>query len=714
MTLHTKAANEDILDIFNQPLRNIGQLGADHDSASESDFDDEDYTGYTSAGDSTGTGGASAPASEFGDDDTTRSAVPAENTGLESVSPWSDFTKSKHMPKLEGLNLDDKTSDQAQDTHDNVENQTPHIQEFSEDSLDHRTQKAFSEQELEASIESQSHEDPYTKRISIPPEDYEAPTHPFRDAAQMAQNRLPFMTPIVEQTESSIPSVRPQKDYFSAKTPSRKRDVADPALPHIDDLLIGSPFKLAANEAGQGDDNSADSVKTVAVQAHSIPKSIDPIIQDRQCNPVDETIRKTILERIEPPLTTFEGFYDHSLTTFNRGAEIRKFVKAITKVKGAEKTSTSLSLPPILHFPDSGEPPYTIKRELGKGAFAPVYLASASSEPTPSLSSSISSFHTTFVAIKAELPPNPWEFYILRLAHDRLLTSMFQAHSRAAASLASPTSFHLFADEAYLLESYHDQGTLLDLANLARADAAATGAQAGACDETVAVYFAAELLRCLEALHAVGILHGDIKADNFLVRLDPVADNDWDAVYRADGTGGWSSKGIALIDFGRGVDMRAFVDGVQFIADWKTTKLDCPEMREMRPWTFQADYWGAAGVLHVLLYGKWIEDVLEKGGPAEGGDSSTDGLVGNRTKRHRLKESFKRYWQTELWGAVFDVLMNPMVWVEGEENGCLPVTRRLSEVRAICERWLEENAEKRGLKGQLKRYEERLRAGKRA
>ncbi|KAL9614924.1 MAG: hypothetical protein Q9204_008804, partial [Flavoplaca sp. TL-2023a] len=61
MTLHTKAATDDILDIFNQPLRNMGPLSNQPDSAGESEFEDDDYT---SAGESTGTGAISG-ASEF-------------------------------------------------------------------------------------------------------------------------------------------------------------------------------------------------------------------------------------------------------------------------------------------------------------------------------------------------------------------------------------------------------------------------------------------------------------------------------------------------------------------------------------------------------------------------------------------------------------------------------------------------------------------------
>ena len=118
------------------------------------------------------------------------------------------------------------------------------------------------------------------------------------------------------------------------------------------------------------------------------------------------------------------------------------------------------------------------------------------------------------------------------------------------------------------------------------------------------MFLTIELLRTVEALHSKGILHGDLKADNCLLRFSPTSDNEWSARYKRDGTDGWENKGIVLIDFGRGIDIRAFRNDVSFIADWETDSQDCPEMRELRPWTYQIDYYGCAAVAHSMLFGK--------------------------------------------------------------------------------------------------------------
>ncbi|CAL8579035.1 protein kinase [Xanthoria parietina] len=138
--------------------------------------------------------------------------------------------------------------------------------------------------------------------------------------------------------------------------------------------------------------------------------------------------------------------------------------------------------------------------------------------------------------------------------------SRLGSDSRASDSILLPYEMHLFADEGYLVEQYLDQGTLLDLVNTAKADS-----PSGVLDEPIAMFFTIELLRTVETLHSIGILHGDLKADNCLVRLHHSEDGDktWDSSYHRNGDHGWSSKGLSLIDFGRGIDMTQFQPGNQ-------------------------------------------------------------------------------------------------------------------------------------------------------
>ena len=687
MTLHTKAATEDILDIFNQPLRNVDPMAGPADSGGESDYDDDDYT---SAGESTGTGHISGT-SEFGDTeaDLITAADPESTNGAApSVSPWSDFTASKHVPQLD-ISADD-TGDVSGTTNENdfaILEDSAHVSEV----------VGNSDEELVTPVSpKQDVENIRPRYVPIPPEDYEPPTRPYRDPSQASMNRLPFMTPIVEKTESSMGAmtIRDEKDYFNSKTPSRQQS-GGPKSPQID----SSPLQEIVNEA------SPPRLPKLNIADLKPVKDRTKIfkINDAQCNPVDESIRHSILENAVPSISAYQGHHDYRPLTFNRAPEIRKFIKALTKAKSAsEKTTASLSLPPVLRFPQSPSKTYMIKRELGKGAFAPVYLASeedASSDESERL-----------IAIKCEDPPTAWEFHIMSLLQLRL------SDDRASASLLEARSLHLFADEAYLLESYLDQGTLLDLVNLAKTDPASANTT-GTLDENVAMFFTVELLRTVDAMHSVGILHGDLKADNCLVRLSPCSPSqEWDPQYQPDGSGAWDSKGLCLIDFGRGIDMRSFRPDVQFLADWKTGKQDCVEMRELRPWTYQVDYYGIAGVIHSLLFGKYIEDVaVDATVPRGSADDNGDHTIGIASKKkYKLREGLKRYWQTELWSGLFEILLNPTSNVDGEDGGKMPCVRGLRRCREGMERWLEGEGGRRngGLKNALRRIEERTRERK--
>lgn len=716
MTLHTKAAANDILDIFNQPLGDIDLMAAQPESAGESDYEDDDYT---SAGESTGTGRISGR-SELGDDDTeARHSINHEDTEVASASPWSDFTASKHVPNLHSLigSTEDRDRDELEVQEYVVVDRTNRSNPDSEDDVDVITP-----------ISPVCTDETYRSRfVPIPPEYYQAPNGPYRDPSQAIHNRLPFMTPIVEKTESSIGAMTIKDDFdsFSSKTPSRwKEDF--PEILETDELI--SPIQAIQGSVGEGEPsfpkiqrppelNKASS-KTTTLNQKAIPEARSgSIIKDRQCNPTDEIIRKTILDNLEPPLSSHASFFDHRPLTFSKSAEIRKFVKSLTKASKGSAEKTSLSLSPSLKFPDPCNNTYTVKRELGKGAFAPVYLIQE--EERPECDSKQGSPKRW--ALKCEHPPNPWEFYIMTTVHARLASAIPDAHPSLERSLLRPHALHLFADEAYLLEEYLDQGTLLNLVNLAKAD------PSGVLDETIAMFFTVELLRTIEAMHSLGILHGDLKADNCLVRLPPSSSSSssssehWNAEYSASGSGGWFHKGLCLIDFGRAIDLHHFLPQVTFIADWKTDNADCPEMRALRPWTWQVDYWGIVCIAHSLLYGKYLDAIPVASSSSSSASASTSTSafsdneinidnITNHQRRWKLKEPLKRYWQTEIWGGLFDACMNPvMTAVENEEEGgVMPLRKTLRRVREGMEDWLEREGGKRGLKSGLRRLEERV------
>ncbi|KAL7271844.1 protein kinase [Rhizina undulata] len=570
-------------------------------------------------------------------------------------------------------------------------------------------------------------------KIPSPPEDFDPPTLPYnamKDPQYQLQKALPFMTPIVETTESLPPTTARRRAHHTAKTPSRS------TMPPIadDDSLVSSPEEDADFRSPFANIFEKEVKKKIlpykdpdtppkpeveplkerkplaSKKAAAIPpKDLvpkGPIIQDLQCNPMDDAIRKTIFEKLHPPLSAYGGFYQFSDKKMGRSAEIKKFAKSMSKRDG-DRSAGNVTQGPVIDFvTGDGGASYTLRREIGKGAFAPVYLVENNMIDDDEEGESENDENDENVigildaqrrglrrkrleALKMEDPPSPWEFYIMRQARRRL------GVSRPVESIAQAHEMHLFADEGYLFLEYRQQGTILDLINIAKSEAASgAGAAGGVMDETLAMFLSVELLRTVEALHSKGLLHGDLKADNCLVRFEPVHENEWQSRYRKDGSAGWNKKGIALIDFGRGIDMKLFNANVQFIADWKTDQQDCAEMREMRPWTYQVDYHGLAAIIHSMLFGKYIETVAERGNVLGG------------MRKYKITSTLKRYWQQEIWGQVFDVLLNPLQYAPEEERGVMPVTKALRACREKMEEWLEANCDKGvGLKNAIRRME---------
>ena len=656
MTLHTKAATDDIYDIFNAPLKPTSQ--EEDESAEEDDFTDDSDSDADSA-EATRHADENEQLADFEEED---------EDDAKSVGEWSDFSAVKHIPNF--------------------------AEQGANQSFDNTEASAIAVDAEQGQEEYQGY-DTRTTFIPIPPEDYEPRIHPFRDAAEVANNRLPFMTPITERTEVSLDLDDNRTERF--KTPCKPVDVMMDEKT-LDLEPLSSPLREIINEERPIKKTplsiKSDSSARKALSAKNIPPK-GPAIKDAQCNPIDDFVRAEILANLHPPLSSYAGFHDRGETDFLKGGEIRKFVKALNRAQksGAEK-SPPIS-PAVIEFPHASST-YTVKRELGAGAFAPVYLVhnSAAEEDIENDENVAMMGKGAFAirhrseleALKMETPPTPWEFHMMRLAHSRL-----GSHHRAAASLSYAHEMHLYRDEAFLFLSYHPYGTLLDTINFFRSESS------GVMDEQLAMFFSIELLRTVEALHSKNLMHGDLKPDNCLLRLDKLEDS-LSSKWSANGDGGWSSRGVVLIDFGRAIDMRNFVADVQFIADWKTTSQDCAEMREGRPWTWQIDYHGLAGTIHCLLFGKYIETIR-----------ADVGGIGKTGRRYKLRESLKRYWQSEIWNECFEVLLNPGACAEAEEEGGrMPALNGLKRVREMMETWLEDNSEKgtglRNLMGKVENY----------
>lgn len=355
------------------------------------------------------------------------------------------------------------------------------------------------------------------------------------------------------------------------------------------------------------------------------------------CNPSDDDVRATLLAAVQPPLSTLTGFSDLRHANADLLDSLQRHAKSRSRRNSASSHSRQSTAPAddttVVHL---GGRAFEVGDKIGEGGFGAVFLAvdlqkrqeqderdDADGEDDDAVEDDCQ------IALKVERPASVWEAIIL----DRIRRKVRDEVSRC---IIRPHELYAYQDESFLLLEYSRQGTLLDVVNKAQSLGIAPSTAGGpsAVDELVAMFFMIELLRLVEALHSNGFIHGDLKIDNCMVRLDdpPAAEGgvkSWSNEYSAAGAHGWSHKGVRLIDFGRAIDLSLYPadEGQRFVADWKTDEKDCVEMREGREWSFETDYFGLASVAYCLLFGKYI---------------STEAVEDVNGKTWRIGQSLKR------------------------------------------------------------------------
>ncbi|KAL7279190.1 hypothetical protein PYCCODRAFT_1464469 [Trametes coccinea BRFM310] len=483
------------------------------------------------------------------------------------------------------------------------------------------------------------------------------------------------MTPITERTFE-----------FTMST----RGSGTPGMTVQQDPVQAAAQLAAELEASQEEDEDEGEVGRIEertgtlslADALGVASSFKP---SNPCNPFDPSIISTLLRLIPAD----SAFHDLRSSESQQLEVLQKFAKKKTR-RASGNSSSSRSMPDAdsveVHLQGRR---FSVVDKLGEGGFGAVFeaidldLARKHEDDDDFDDDEDDEDEQSRVALKVVKPRNLWEFHVLRRIHTTLPANLRR-------SIIAPQALYAFKDESFLVLELRKQGTLLDIVN--RAPSAGITQQGACLDELLVMFFSIELLRLLEGLHRAGFIHGDMKIDNCLLRLEDVPGpaSAWESVYQPSGAGGWAYKGIKLIDFGRTIDTRLFPAGQRYVAEWPTDARDCFEAREGRPWTFQTDYYGLAGIIYCLLYGKYIEA------------SSVVSTAADGTVRHKLATPFKRYWQGELWTRLFDLLLNPTL---ARADGALPVSDELAALRGEMEAWLQANCNRasNSLKGLLKK-----------
>ncbi|BGO96013.1 hypothetical protein NBRC10512_006703 [Rhodotorula toruloides] len=480
-------------------------------------------------------------------------------------------------------------------------------------------------------------------------------------------------------------SLPPQISFTDHAAPSRSSLGQDTSYDVSPNTSLPEGLTITGNQSGMTT-NMVVNDSTTTGQPQSPSADTTPT-SSAAIDPYSASTLSTILRAANPPLLSRPGIYDHRTDVADRLASLQLAARKREKGKGGKDRTGTIDEAWDLEL--AGEV-ISVREKLGEGSYGAVFRVAMGAGDDDDFD--VDADDEVSLAVKVERPANLWEFYVLSQLHSRL-------PERIRSSVISAQRLYAFQDESFLFLDYCDQGSLLDAVNRANDSgvaASATGGASQGLDEILAMFFVVELLRIVEGFHSVGFIHGDLKIDNCLLRLEevPGGARAWSSSYDPSGANGWGSKGLKIIDYGRTIDTSAFPAGQTFSTNIEADQFDCAEMREGRPWTFEPDYFGVASIAYNALFGRYIET---KRVPLD--DAQPDG-----PSKWVLAHTWKRYYQVDLWTKLFDTLLNPR---SVKADGALPIIDELASVRSEMEEYLKVNGEKGGksLRGMLKKLE---------
>lgn len=285
---------------------------------------------------------------------------------------------------------------------------------------------------------------------------------------------------------------------------------------------------------------------------------------------------------------------------------------------------------------------FKIIERLGAGGFGVVYLG---------VLPNTSTFNMGYKAIKIQASNSDWEFYINKIIAYRLKKLLSDKsvnyqnrcmYQQCAKSLVKIDKAISFGDHSILIMDFVSSGTLLELSNYVKSDK--NGLNNEQSRDIIATFFTLELMKIIACMHKIGIIHGDLKADNCMITnlgKESIGQIDYDK----------DISFLRLIDFGKSTDMNLFKDkNKKFIHNLKVTDdQDCPEVREKRPFNYEIDYYGIAAIAHTLLFNDYIENRM---------------MVVDGHRKYSIKKNIPRA-SRDVWNGFFEVFLNSAISNEG-------------------------------------------------
>ncbi|KAF2362561.1 Protein kinase domain [Trinorchestia longiramus] len=417
-----------------------------------------------------------------------------------------------------------------------------------------------------------------------------------------APSKLPNMTQDMKENNGATSKESGSAD---AVVPEGWRNTSFDPDKLSDMLLNMSDSKPFFSVAATHKDTASSTDGALAASAHAeLPAAFTALGMAGELDPFSEDLLSALLQGLAVPLHERAGF-----STIDTKMPL---IKAQTTVTLASDQ-------------------FHVRRVKGQGAYAKIFQASAVDPMNVTAlpdDNELDVDDNDDMILKVQKPSFPWEFYICHELRERLRKAGRPPH--VLESVMRINRGYFFNNGSVLATQYHKHGTLLDLLNKYKIKGLSVA-------EGIVIYFMIEILLILENVHSVGIIHADIKPDNFILTNVPALD--FSATSCEEMFVNCPSS-LKLIDFGRSIDLQLLPEGTTFTRKVTTEGFTCCEMKDGRPWTYQGDLYGAAATAHTLLWGSYM-NVCKKDGRW--------GLQGVH---------FKRYWQQDMWCQFFDTLLN--------------------------------------------------------
>merc|ERR1719357_1306563 len=230
---------------------------------------------------------------------------------------------------------------------------------------------------------------------------------------------------------------------------------------------------------------------------------------------------------------------------------LSKLPNTITSLHGYVQFEGRLPHVRVKSIVTLGDDVFYVSECKGEGAYAKVYAAQRQDNDMDCTISGIDA------VLKVQKPANNWEFYVCKQVEKRLPKDILHGF------MSIPRNY-AFLDGGIFVSYHQKLGSLLDIINITK-----TSSVQKTCIEPMTIYFAIEMLTIMENLHQAGILHADIKAENFLLQNIPSIDFNAASPEEMFASNALS---LQLIDFGRSIDLKLFPSDISFTKLLKRTE----------------------------------------------------------------------------------------------------------------------------------------------